>query len=305
VSDSFKFNHPLYTDYDATRSDILTWEGIRVPGPPTASGRFPDLFDIVPPGLNTFDYLFPPRPHRASAPSPETIVRTVTPPNSTVQIKFETSPNGPRSPLLILDKQYTLISEYPDDNDNIFILAPRRPSARSLSPPAVGLFPTSNEHTRTNPLSPLDLATTSHLSPRSVTPELQYPDPFKRQTSSLRKKHPQRIPLATTLNPRQTTYGLPRPDPPLLTPRRTLLALPRRLCHHTLCCLCHHHLLHSWRVRRTEPPLMRLLCRLLIHTYLQIASRFLPTSTHISSSLSNMTPISSGALSLRGQIIPF
>jgi hypothetical protein len=62
VSNPLDFLHPVYSDYDPGIQGPLSGfiePGIRIAGPPTASGVYPNVLDLVVPGVTTWDLLFP------------------------------------------------------------------------------------------------------------------------------------------------------------------------------------------------------------------------------------------------------
>ena len=62
MSDPFDFLHPIYSDYDPGDVGPLSRylePGIRITGPPTASGVYPNVLDLVAPGVTTWDILHP------------------------------------------------------------------------------------------------------------------------------------------------------------------------------------------------------------------------------------------------------
>src|ERR1700679_1778765 len=101
MSDPFDSLHPSYSDYDSYRGPPST--GICIPGPATAAGVFPNVNDVLSPGVTAFDYLFP--DCRSATPKfqypAEGVLRAVTPPPRSNSLGFQDagSPGPFLSPL--------------------------------------------------------------------------------------------------------------------------------------------------------------------------------------------------------------
>jgi hypothetical protein len=97
----------------------------------------------------------------------------------------------------------------------IFLTRTESPLSRTPSPiDRAPSFPVSNERTRlVSPASSLDaLAQVAAAAPRSVTPELQYPDPLE-----VAQPPEEEVPTEHTFGPHSPSYHIrtPSPQPPL------------------------------------------------------------------------------------------
>src|SRR6202789_1114698 len=142
MSDPFDSLHPSYSDYDSYRGPPST--GIRIPGPATASGVFPNVNNVLPPGVTAFDYLFSAR--RSATPElqypAEDVLRAVTPPPRSVSLSPQPAqgPEGPfLSPLLPLAPVPTIARSPPapptPHDEDIRLFAPANPASLQYPDP--------------------------------------------------------------------------------------------------------------------------------------------------------------------------
>jgi hypothetical protein len=175
----------------------------------------------------------------------------------------------------------------------IFPTRTESPLPRTPLPIARTSLPESYERTcLASPASTLSLdalAQAAAVAPRSVTPELQYPDPLE-----VTQPQEEEVPSENTFGPLSRSASpsyhvrTRRRKAPYPALRRLWLSLLRRVHHQASCGLCRRR--HLLQIKRTfAPPLRNLLRHLSIHIFLQRAYKTRRRSTRTSTTSSSLT----------------